>query len=280
MPINFFGDIKRSDFIIGESVTYLKDSDLFFKSEAILGAYVFSCKDLKGNQALFNDGIPTLIFMPNKTDIVRIKKADQTIKLNAAWVCCGTIANTYWQLPENLEYIIVLRFHPSSFYQIFDVKPEFFLSDPIYSLSNIINEKWKSLIDELYQNKTISGRMQLLENKVNSYAPAENLPSLLQEALNKIEKEKGNISVAAVVHDLGGKINRKWLQRSFVKYMGISPKKYISLQRFIYMYDHWQTSYQKNFISDSFLSGYYDYNHFLKDFKQYIGVSPTKFKLR
>ncbi|MBB2952287.1 MULTISPECIES: AraC family transcriptional regulator [unclassified Sphingobacterium] len=278
MPINFFGDIKPSDSIIGESTRYWRDSNLFFKSECILGAYVFSCKDLEGNQALFNDGLPTLIFMPNKTDIVHIKKADQTIKLNAAWVCCGTIQNTYWQLPQDLEYIIVLRFHPSSFYQIFDVAPEFFLSHPVCSLTDIISEKSKLLIDKLYQNKTVADRMQLLENTMRTYTPAENLPSLLQEALNKIEQKKGNISVADVIHGLGGKINRKWLQRSFVKYMGISPKKYISLQRFIYIYGEWQSNYQKDFMSNSFLSGYYDYNHFLKDFKLYIGVSPTKFK--
>lgn len=278
MPINFFGDIKRSDSLIEESAKYLKNSNLFFKSELILGAYVFSCIDLKGNQALFNDGLPSLIFMPNKADLVHIKKGDLTIELNAAWVCCGTIQNTYWELPENLEYIIVLRFHPWSFYQIFDVKPEFFLSHPVCSLNEIISEKWKSFIDELYENKTITDRMQLLEKKVISYTLDENLPCLLQEALSKIDQKKGNISVAGVIHGLGGRINRKWLQRSFLKYMGISPKKYISLQRFIFMYGQWQKSYKKDFMSNYFLSGYYDYNHFLKDFKQYIGVSPTRFK--
>ncbi|AIM36337.1 hypothetical protein KO02_06205 [Sphingobacterium sp. ML3W] len=277
MPINFLGNIKLSGSLDMGTIDHLTVSDLFFKSEHILGAYVFSCKDLQSSQPLFNDGLPTLIFMPEKTNVVHLKKADVEIKLNAAWVCCGVIENTYWQLPEDLPYIIVLRFKPSSFYEIFNVEPAFFLTRPYCSLSEIMSNRWIQIIDQLYQKETISDQFELLKETLSTYTVIENRPYLLQAALEKIDYNKGNITVSELIHDLGGKVNRKWLQRSFVKYIGISPKKYISLQRFIFMFGHCQNKSQKEIIDNTFLSGYYDYNHFLKEFKQYIGVSPTKY---
>lgn len=43
------------------------------------------------------------------------------------------------------------------------------------------------------------------------------------------------------------------------------------------MYSKCQNNKPQDVLSHTFTSGYYDYNHFLKEFKQIIGVSPTKY---
>ncbi|SJN48634.1 helix-turn-helix domain-containing protein [Sphingobacterium faecium] len=277
MPINFLGNIKLAESLNAGLLDPLNMPDLFFKSEHILGAYVFSCTDIQPSQPLFNDGNPCLIFLPKKTDVVHLKNAEELIKLNAAWVCCGIIQNTYWQLPVDLSHMIVIRFKPASFYKIFNIEPHFFLKKPFCSFSDIMNKNWTEILNQLYQKETLAEQMQLLKSIFSTYKIAENHPYLLQSALEKIDNKKGNITVSALILELGGKVNRKWLQRSFMKYLGISPKKYISLQRFIFMYGKCQKNTPQDVLSHTFTSGYYDYNHFLKEFKQIIGVSPTHY---
>lgn len=277
MPINFLGNIKLSESFNTELLDPLTVPDLFFKSEHILGAYVFSCKDLARSQPLFNDGNPCLIFLPNKTDVVHLTKAKELIKLNAAWVCCGIIQNTHWQLPIDLPYIIVLRFKQSSFYQIFDIEPNFFLNKPYCNFSDMMSKHWTEFLNQLYENKTLVEQMHFLKNIFSTYKIVKDHPYLLRSALEKINNKKGNITVSSLIIELGGRVNRKWLQRNFTKYIGISPKKYISLQRFIFIYGNCKKNHSNDVLPDYFSAGYYDYNHFLKEFKQNIGVSPTKY---
>jgi len=58
--------------------------------------------------------------------------------------------------------------------------------------------------------------------------------------------------------------------------MGLTPKEYIQLQRFISAYIN---LYSKSYdlLSVALDNGYYDYNHFLKEFKDFTGKAPLKF---
>src|SRR3546814_6850148 len=76
--------------------------------------------------------------MPRATDEVRLRRKGQLINLKSAWVCCGIIQDTHWEVPEGLEYILVLRFKPSAFYSIFGIDPAMFQSAPVCSLQDQI----------------------------------------------------------------------------------------------------------------------------------------------
>lgn len=277
MPIIFLQNIKmsmstKSKLITGQKVLYKQ-----LKTENILGIHVFSCKDLKPNQSLFNDGLPSLIFMPQKSDIVQLRDKGETVKFNSAWVCCGEIKNIYWEMPNGLEYILVLRFKPSSFYSLFNVSPSVFHSNPICNLEDIVSKNWMQAFDKMYEKKTISERIFFLDKALSSFQPNDCFPHILSMAIEYIEDKKGNTTVSEVLNQLGKKINSKWLHRNFVKYIGISPKRYILLQRFIYTYGQCEKSKSEDLFDIAMLSGYYDYNHFFKDFKRYIGIAPSQY---
>lgn len=247
------------------------------KTEHVFGAYVFPCKDLKSNQPLFNDGLPSLIFMPRKSDTVHLKEKEKMVKFSSAWVCCGVIKNTYWEVPEGLEYILVLRFKPSSFYSIFNIDPSVFHSKPIRNLEDIIDESWMQVFDKMYERKTLSEKISFLDVALSKCQTNNSFPHILSVALEYIEEKRGNTTVSDVLHRLGKRVNPKWLYRNFVKYVGISPKKYISLQRFIYTYVEYEKNKSEDLFDAAMLSGYYDYNHFFKDFKSYIGIAPSQY---
>lgn len=277
MPINFLQKIKLA---IAPTSNPVKQKEVVYrqlKTEHVLGAYVFCCKDLKPNQPLFNDGLPSLIFMPQKSDTVRLTEKWKTKEFNAAWVCCGVIKNTYWEVPKDLEYMLVLRFKPSSFYSIFHVDPSLFHSSPIRNLEDIMDNSWMQVFDGMYERETLSEKISFLDDVLSSCQITDSFPYLLSAAIAYIEEKKGNTTVSDVLHRLGKRVNPKWLHRNFVRYMGISPKKYISLQRFIYTYGQYEKNKAANLVDVALLSGYYDYNHFFKDFKRYIGIAPSQY---
>ncbi|WP_187263952.1 helix-turn-helix domain-containing protein [Pontibacter beigongshangensis] len=215
--------------------------------------------------------------MPNPSDDVHLKRKGKTIKLKSAWVCCGVIKDTHWEIPEGLEYILVLRFKPSSFYSIFNIDPTIFRAQPVCSLQDIVDESWARRIEEMYRKDTVAERITFMSDVLSSYDESNYLPFLLQSAIDYIDERKGNTTVADVLDTLGEKVNHKWLQRNFVKYIGITPKKYISLQRFVYTYSQYDRDKSSDLFTAAITNGYYDYNHFFKDFKQYIGVAPSQY---
>ena len=131
--------------------------------------------------------------------------------------------------------------------------------------------------DKMYEKKTISERIFFLDKALSSFQPNDCFPHILSMAIEYIEDKKGNTTVSEVLNQLGKKINSKWLHRNFVKYIGISPKRYILLQRFIYTYGQCEKSKSEDLFDIAMLSGYYDYNHFFKDFKRYIGIAPSQY---
>ena len=275
MPINFFQNIKSC-------FTYdsVKEQDTLLqvvKNEHVEGVYIFTCENLISKQSLFNDGLPSVILMPNKTDKVLLKEEKDDIILNSVWLCYGVIKNIYWQIPEEIEHILVIRFKPASFNSIFNISPTVFSSKPICNLTDVVNEKWQQVFNDMYEKELLLDRLSFLDNILSSYKVESNFPFILNIATQYIEDRKGNATIADVLFQLGKGVNSRWLHRNFVKYIGISPKKYISLQRFIYSYNKFKTNKVKDFYDVPLITGYYDYNHFSKDFKHYIGTTPTQY---
>lgn len=277
MPIKLLKSIKLNSSLFPENEDCNDVLYTSFATRHVIGAYVFHCKDLKSNQPLFNDGFPSLIFMPRVTDDVILRKNGNIIQLKSAWVCCGVIQDTQWEVPDGLAYIIVVRFNQAYFFSIFNIDPAIFQSNAVCGFRDIVDEKWCSIIHEMYQKESISEKISLLDTVFSSLSVENNIPYFLQAAIEHIDEQQGNTTVSDLLKKLGGPINHRWLHRNFVKYMGISPKKYISLQRFIYAYGHYHPGQSDDLFAVALKAGYYDYNHFFKEFKQYLGIAPSRY---
>jgi len=278
MPISLLTDIKLSGQPCFDFTDEIDAASKISFDRHIMAAYVFPCKDLKLNQPLFNDGFPSVIFMPDMADEVSLVKDGQSIRLKSVWVCCGVIKDTQWIIPEELEYILVLRFNPSIFYSTFNVSPSMFASAPVCNFEDLVNESWLRIIDEMYQKDGFEEKVAVMKNALSASEKSSYLPYFLKVAIDHIDQHKGNTTVSDLLAAIGGKVNQRWLQRNFVKYIGMSPKKYISLQRFIYTYGQYNIGESSDLSDAAMISGYYDYNHFQKDFKYYMGITPSRYR--
>src|SRR5690606_14112598 len=115
MPINFLQNIKASDPLTLNPIANQDVRCFDLVTEHILGAYSFACRGLRCNQPLFNDGWPCLIFMAWESEASFLTENGASRKVHFAWVCCGAITNTYWAIPDALDYFMFIRFQPRSF---------------------------------------------------------------------------------------------------------------------------------------------------------------------
>jgi len=70
----------------------------------------------------------------------------------------------------------------------------------------------------------------------------------------------------------------KQLERKFKKYIGITPKKYFILKRYISFYESWLKRDDYNYIDLVYEHDFFDQNHLIKDFKSILNQSPNQFK--
>jgi methylphosphotriester-DNA--protein-cysteine methyltransferase len=64
----------------------------------------------------------------------------------------------------------------------------------------------------------------------------------------------------------------------FTDKLGISPKNLASIIRFKQYYQSLINGNERSFSKNDFYELYYDQSHFIKDFKRFTGLPPTKFQ--
>jgi AraC-like DNA-binding protein len=270
MPINHLKKIFKS---IEGNPDYERIAPSEDVKSYIEAFYIFSCTDIEENQLIFNDGLPTIIFLPSTTDHINIRNDGSLITFQTAWINGGIMKNIYVNNLDKVESVLVVRFKPHAFYDIFNLPTHFFRNKYVASLADISFDPF--VLDKIYSEKQNANRIRQIESYIKQIASTSKYNALFDSAIEYINAMKGQTTVLHVVHQIG--VNYKWLERSFLNYLGISPKEYILLQRFIFAYVNFTDSKDKDLTEIALKSGFYDYNHFLKEFKSYTGKTPLEY---
>lgn len=72
-------------------------------------------------------------------------------------------------------------------------------------------------------------------------------------------------------------LSPRQLERKFNQYIGICPKFFARIIRFEQSYNLRLQNLNKDWLSIAILSGYYDYQHLVKDYKEFVNASPNQF---
>lgn len=269
MPITFFKHIKSNR--EGEDVKTTPSNCVI---EHIEGFYFFSANALQAKELLYNDGFPVLVFMADAGCSSRISIDGAYITLDSVWMCGGELRNIYIHFEKQAQHLFVVRFKPASFYQLFNLPTSVFKDNPVINLKNVLAKNDISFITDFYACSSLPMKIACFESFIFKMGVHSNYPILLRDALEFINQEKGSVTVQDVIEKAGAKVNHKWLGRNFQKFIGISPQKYILLQRFLNAYIDLDNTQSTDVMAVAIKHGYYDNNHFLKDFKRYVGTSP------
>jgi len=180
---------------------------------------------------------------------------------------------TEFPLGRTFNYIGV-RFLPTMFPQLFKVNASE-LSNHFKNLSSVVPHTAKFIADNFSIGQDINEIKLLLDNYFTEVISKTKFDydNRLYEAINIILK---NFGVLNVETDLNTGISPRQLRRLFEFYIGDSPKTFSQVVRFQNILRAKPSSQSLRQNKLFFDVGYYDHAHFVKEFKNFYGVTPSK----
>jgi AraC-like DNA-binding protein len=271
MPINFFKHLaeQNADHIISMiPPEHLK--------AIVEGFYVFKAGYPREKELFFNDGYPVITFMQNRNENVKITIDGNTECIGDTWVCGGVLKNVYGESELNFDNCLVIRFHAVTFFKLFGISEDRFKKKQVFDLSEIAGYGFEKFKDAYYISTSIEEKMEVAVSFLSERMSMYSYPKLLIDIQNYIERQ-GSITVKDILDSYAGRLNYKWLERNFKKHLGISPQNYILMRRFLNAYIDMGSLTSKDLLQVALDNGYYDDNHFIKDFRRFSGLPPKTY---
>ena len=180
---------------------------------------------------------------------------------------------TEFPLDNTFNYIGV-RFLPTMFPQLFKVKAAE-LSNRFENLNVVVPHTAKFIADSFSISQDTNEIKHLFDNYFTEVISKTNFDydNRLYEAVNIILK---NFGVLNVETDLDTGISPRQLRRLFEYYIGDTAKTFSKVVRFQNILRAKPSSQSLRQNKLFFDVGYYDQAHFVKEFKNFYGVTPSK----
>ncbi|WP_353719462.1 helix-turn-helix domain-containing protein [Dyadobacter sp. 676] len=225
----------------------------------------------------FNDAIPTAVFLQNPCGTATFRSGERILTVTHAWVSGQYLENVAVELHNPGEKMLVVRFNPVYFNQ-FSVTPARDLRNRLaWDLQAVFGSRVNAWLSGLEKQTDLMARVRTLESFLKSLGThRETANHLLLDAVQKIVARKGHIQIEPLAASLN--VGYKWLERSFMRATGVSPKEFARQQRFIHTYFDVVNRPEMDLPEIALRNAYYDQNHLSKEFKKFTGCSPGRLR--
>jgi len=166
---------------------------------------------------------------------------------------------------------LAICFYPGMAHHFFQL-PMHVLSDLTVSLSDLWNNMATEIEERLAGICNDEERVNLVQKYLLQLLTLDKHDAQVAYCLNQVQLSRGLITVSKLTNNLG--LSQRHLSRKFQQYVGLSPKEYLRVSRFICSLDHLKKYPALSLTEVAYESGYYDQAHFNRDYKAYTGHSP------
>lgn len=217
----------------------------------------------------------------NQNNCLNINFADKYLQTRKALIEPITVTPFTLETKLDDETVIFGAKVTTMFLYILTGIPLHLITGGIYKFDEIVKgNDIDDVINRIIAAKTISQKAEIIEKyflkkikmfqdkrRVDNYNTIKNLTDCLSNSY----------SIDQLIHKLN--VSHKTLDRHFLKYTGVSPKKMLSLIRFTKTMEY-AIKYKSFNLDTLWEFGYYDYSHFSKDFKKHYGKTFEEFRQR
>ena len=225
-------------------------------------------------QRIVPDGCIEMAFILG--DDIKRYTSDSEFILQPRSMVLGQITAPFFIEPTGYVDTFSVSFYPYGFAN--------FISEPVQSLVNketplhllfgevTANELEQSIIKARDTKERIKVIEEFLLYKIHDKKIINNI---VKDTVDTLFSTKGNAKISNILKKDSSK--RRQLERKFLQQIGMSPKqlaKVIRLQSALKILLNDET---ENLTNIAYKSEYYDQSHFIKDFKEFTGISPKEF---
>jgi len=170
---------------------------------------------------------------------------------------------------------ISVRFYPWGAYHFFNEPIQNFL-DKTLDASMLWGSESRMIIDKIKKHETIEQRFATLEEflleKLKQFQKDE---VRIDNVLKLIRQTKGTLSIESICAET--RFSKKQLERKFLSTVGTTPKVFSRITRFLNICQNLKEQKSQTLTQLTHDCGFYDQAHFIKDFKDFTGLSPKSF---
>jgi AraC-like DNA-binding protein len=165
---------------------------------------------------------------------------------------------------------LAICFHPGMAYTFFQV-PMHALTDATASLSDVWNGMAAEIEDKLARIGDHSARADMVQKYLLQQLVPDKYDSQVAYCLDLAQRSGGLLPVSKLTENIG--LSQRHLSRKFQQSVGLSPKEYLRVYRFMQSLQHLKSP-GLSLTEVAYKSGYYDQAHFNRDYRTYTGHTP------
>lgn len=178
------------------------------------------------------------------------------------------------QFRDRVE-VFCIRLKPEALYFIFDIPAAEFINSS-GNLEEIFGPSFTRFCLQIEELKTFEERTQLADRYfLNKLDKAGKRQSYLHKAAHLIRYSNCELSVESLSNKVC--ISTRQLEREFKDKLGVSPKTYMRIMRLHGILQLITEQPELNLSQLSYLGGYADQAHFIRDFKNLTGELPSAY---
>lgn len=171
--------------------------------------------------------------------------------------------------------IIAVRFSALGAYHFFGMPMKEIASREV-GLKNLWNDFAMEIEEKINLANTTQQRSEIIQRYLQIQLSRNGyIDKGIEFCVNEIRKSKGMVSVEMLANKVG--ISNRQLVRRFDKCIGLAPKEFARITKFIASLDTIRNSNYENLTEVALETGYYDQAHFIHDFKEFSGLTPTEY---
>lgn len=149
------------------------------------------------------------------------------------------------------------------------------LANQMVTPDELSDDSIQELSEQVFEAPNDAAKIEVLNTFFLKRLLIRDVPNpLLSKAFQIILRSQGNLRIDDLANHLD--VHYKTLERKFKIYVGLTPKVFARIVRFKHTYKrfHAIASQDPYFFLDL---GYYDQNHFIKEFKYFLHTTPSAY---
>ncbi|CAG5000943.1 hypothetical protein DYBT9275_02563 [Dyadobacter sp. CECT 9275] len=168
---------------------------------------------------------------------------------------------------------LAICFHPGMAYPFVQM-PMYLFKDTTVNFFDIGNNMATELEEKLADLPDHEKRISMVQEFLLAQLKYGRQDLQVTYCLNQVQHSHRAVTVSKLAAETG--LSQRQLVRKFQQSVGLSPKEYLGVCRFINSLQYLEKYPCVSLTEVAYLSGYYDQAHFIRDYKHYAGCSPGK----
>ena len=147
-------------------------------------------------------------------------------------------------------------------------------------LKDVLRNEAEIFYDQILHAPTLSRKISILETflvqRLMHTQKDFRLLNLVEKVCGYICTRDARFSIGEIASGLG--FSERYVQKVFRSWVGLTPKSFHAVHRFNRSLDLIQTS-NHSLTEIAYACGYYDQAHFIKEFRNFTGMAPSRVTL-